>query len=50
MCASDGYSYERADIEMYVTQRKKNNKPLVSPMDPDTVSALNTASHVPDYC
>ena len=50
VCASDGYSYERADIEMYVTQRKKANKPIVSPMDPDTVSALNTASHVLGYC
>ena len=38
MCASDGYSYERADIEMYVTKKKKDNQPIVSPMDADTVS------------
>ena len=50
VCTSDGYSYERAEIEMYVTQRKKANKPIVSPMDPDTVGALNTASHVLDFC
>jgi len=49
VCASDGYSYERANIEMYC-QEFENQMTIVSPMDPDTVSALNTASHVLDYC
>ena len=39
MCASDGYSYERADIDMYVKKKKKDGQPIVSPMDPDKVSA-----------
>ena len=50
VCASDGYSYERANIEMYCQGRFENQMTIVSPMDPDTVSALNTASHVLDYC
>ena len=50
VCTSDGYSYERAEIEMYVKQKRKDSKPIVSPMDSDKVSALNTASHVLGYC
>ena len=48
VCASDGYSYERADLEMYVKTRRMDSKPIVSPMDPEAVGALNTASHVLD--
>ena len=56
VCASDGYTYERAELEMYVKMRLENQEPIVSPMDPDPlgamnpVGALNTASHVLDYC
>ena len=40
MCASDGYTYERARIQMYMNIKLENQMPVVSPMDVDTVRAL----------
>ncbi|KAJ1478181.1 hypothetical protein T484DRAFT_1818511 [Baffinella frigidus] len=41
VCASDGYTYERADIELYMSSQKINQRPFTSPMDSDTILSTN---------